>query len=422
MENYPLIYSVFLRNFHPHNPVEALCDYVETLKKLHISHIWFLPHYPIGKRYRKGLLGSPYAIQNYKKVDPNIGSLDHFIKMIQYLKDKGFKIIIDIVFHHVSPDNPLARNEKFILQEFNQSELSHSWSDIVKLNLDNQELQDKLIDVLLYWRDIGIDGFRCDVASLIPMKFWEKAENVLIKHGYTLSFFLAETISYDFYQKYYSSFTHYSGEMELAQIFQYLYAYNSYFFWQLLLQKNMTINEFIRILNFKNQLYGRVSKKCFFTENHDMPPIASYLTDRQNLLWNFFFLMQPGAFMIYNGQELGLKDKISLFDSSPIAWDKGESQFLSWYTRMIQFRNNHILKESKSYLTQISPYVVKQEIYTNKDKKLVVYYNFHCEGTVISTKISESAFHNIFDDQMILIHNSKLAIQPYQAIVIEPTK
>ena len=105
-----VIYSVFVRNHTPEGTFEALRKDLPRIKELGADIVWLLPIHPIGKAERKGCLGSPYAIQDYRGINPEYGSLDDFKRLVDDIHGLGMRCIIDVVYNHTSPDSWLAEH------------------------------------------------------------------------------------------------------------------------------------------------------------------------------------------------------------------------------------------------------------------------------------------------------------------------
>jgi glycosidase len=403
------------------HPIERLIQHIPVLKSLDIDTLWFLPFHPTGIEKRKGKLGSPYAIRDYKQIDSTIGSMQQLEDLINILKRNGFKIIMDLVFHHASPDNKIFKNKSFIHRDFLQSRLSSTWGDIVKFNFDQKELYVILLDIMKFWVEKGVDGFRCDVAPFVPIDFWEMAADNLNSNKDMNRLFLAETLSLDFYLNHVDSNTTFSSDVQISGQFSYLYAYNAYYMWQKYLAGHISTGEWVRYLNLENQLWGIPSKLCYFIENHDTPPARSYLTIPQWKIWLFFFLMQPGAFLIYNGQEYGLTRKISLFDPDPIRWEQGDEELVKWCQQIFPEKEKMITKSSLSFLYEEGPYLIHQKI-INPEQTIHIYYNFSSRGYVIHVPFQEYTFSNLFDNRHYFVHNQKVNLPGYTALLISEDK
>ena len=102
-----VIYSVFLRNHTHEGSFRALISDLERIRSLGVDIIWLMPIHPIGEVHRKGNLGSPYAIRDYRAVNPEYGTLDDFKALVDAIHSRGMRCIIDVVYNHTSPDSVL---------------------------------------------------------------------------------------------------------------------------------------------------------------------------------------------------------------------------------------------------------------------------------------------------------------------------
>ena len=169
------LYSIFVRNFGGN--FAAVERDLPRLKSLGVDAIWLLPIHPIGTDKRKGSLGSPYAISDYRAINPEFGTMDDFVRLCDAVHQNGMKLLIDVVFHHTSPDSVLVKTHpEYFYRKPDGSFGNHvgEWTDIIDFDFDAPGLWDELIDTLCFWAQY-VDGFRCDVAPMVPLAFWERA-------------------------------------------------------------------------------------------------------------------------------------------------------------------------------------------------------------------------------------------------------
>ena len=100
-----LIYQVYVRNYSEEGTFKSLEDDLERIKELGVDYIYILPIHPIGKKNRKGSLGSPYSIKDYYGINPELGTLDDFKSLIHRVHELDMKLMMDIVFNHTSYDS-----------------------------------------------------------------------------------------------------------------------------------------------------------------------------------------------------------------------------------------------------------------------------------------------------------------------------
>jgi Alpha amylase, catalytic domain/Glycosyl hydrolases family 2, sugar binding domain len=178
-----IIYEVYLRSFSKEGTLKALESRIPELKKLGVTVVWLMPIHPVGNIHRKGSLGSPYSVQDYYAINPEFGTLDDFKSLVNTVHQQGMKVIIDLVANHTAWDNPMLKEHPEWYTHNASGKIippNPDWTDVADLNYNNQELRKYMITMMKYWvRDIGIDGYRCDVAELVPTDFWETAAKEL---------------------------------------------------------------------------------------------------------------------------------------------------------------------------------------------------------------------------------------------------
>ena len=149
-----VIYSVFVRNHTKEGTFQALEGDLDRLRALGTDIVWLMPIHPIGKEGRKGTLGSPYAIRDFRGINPEYGTLGDFMHLVGEIHKRGMKCIIDVVYNHTSPDSILATGhpEFFLRDEAgNPTRKVADWSDVVDLDYSNRELWKYQIETLKIW-------------------------------------------------------------------------------------------------------------------------------------------------------------------------------------------------------------------------------------------------------------------------------
>lgn len=198
-----VVYQVYPRSFADHDgdgvgDLPGITSRVGYLKALGVDAVWLSPFYP------SALADGGYDVDDYRDVDPLLGTLDDFDAMVAALHDAGIKLIIDIVPNHTSnrhrwfqealaaaPGSP-AR-ERYHFRDGtgpDGSEPPSDWPSIFggpawhrvpdgqwylhlfapeqpDLNWDNPEVREDFLSTLRFWSDRGVDGFRIDVAHAL---------------------------------------------------------------------------------------------------------------------------------------------------------------------------------------------------------------------------------------------------------------
>ena len=173
------IYEVNIRQITPEGTFKAFEKHLDRLHDMGVKTLWFMPIYPISVKDRKGSLGSYYAIQDYKKVNPQFGTLEDWKHLVDKAHSKGFYVIIDWVANHTGADHNWLQThpEFYVLDSITHQPIApFDWTDVRKLNYKNNALRDSMKASLHYWvKETNIDGFRCDVAAEVPASFWCKS-------------------------------------------------------------------------------------------------------------------------------------------------------------------------------------------------------------------------------------------------------
>ena len=175
-----VIYEVNTRQYTDSGTFSEFASHIPRLAELGVDILWFMPIHPISELNRKGELGSYYAVADYKGVNPEFGDLDDFRAMVDSAHAAGMKVIIDWVPNHTGCDNPWVTEhpEYYRLNDDGQMYGPFDWTDVYQLDYSKPELRLAMIDAMQYWiREAGIDGFRCDVAGMVPVDFWNAARD-----------------------------------------------------------------------------------------------------------------------------------------------------------------------------------------------------------------------------------------------------
>ncbi|MBN2236480.1 MAG: alpha-amylase family protein, partial [Bacteroidales bacterium] len=306
----------------------------------------------------KGKAGSPYAITDYYDVHPDLAEnaatrMQEFEELVQRTHDLGLKVIIDFVPNHVSREYQSSTKPKPVMDfganddttkafhsqnnfyYFPDDELhlpfenhykekpakvsgndvfsaypsTNDWYETIKLNYgkdysNNQNYFDpipntwfKMLDILQFWSNKGIDGFRCDMAEMVPVEFWAWVIPQ-VKALKANMLFIAEIYNTHAYQSY----------IEIGR-FDYLYdKVGLYDTLRNLIDGKQTAQSITSLWQSQNGLENHLLR---FLENHDEQRIASafFASNPWKAIPAFFLLasMHSTPFLIYSGQEFGEK-------------------------------------------------------------------------------------------------------------------
>ena len=332
-----VIYEAFPRCHGQTGTFKDVIADTERIHSLGVDILWIMPHYPIGKKGRKGSIGCPYAIRDYRAIDPNLGSVADFEELISATHEVGLKLMIDVVFNHTSRDSVLLRDHPEWFYRDHEGELAtkvSDWSDVFDLDYRHQDLWKKQIDTLAYWLEMGVDGFRCDVAPLVPLSFWAQVDQEL--SAIRKPIWLAESVYPSFVRLLRRSGHICHSDPELHSVFDLTYDYDGFSQLDLVLNRKLDLHHFIHHLDLQEALYPQRALKLRFLENHDQLRIASRISNHNRLLhWTLFYLMLPGTALVYAGQEFAATIQPSLFESA-YPFNRNNSDFNESFHEMLQ--------------------------------------------------------------------------------------
>lgn len=320
-----VIYSIYVRNHTPEGTFQAIEPDLQRIKAMGTDIIWFMPIHPIGIKNKKGSLGCPYAIQDYRKVNPSYGTMEDFKHLVDEIHRLGMKCMIDVVYNHTSPDSWLVEHHSEYFYKKPDGSLGNQvgdWTDIVDLDYKNQELWPYQIETLKMWAEI-VDGFRCDVASLVPIEFWLKAKDAVeeIRPG---AIWLAESIEIGFITYLRSCGVLAHSDSQMYEAFDMCYPYDIWNYFEAYLDGTGSLENYVHTINLQEGIYPDNYIKIRCLENHDRDRIMSKLSGLDEL-YNFtaFNYFQKGTAFIYAGQEYANTTTPSLFEIDRIDRDTG---------------------------------------------------------------------------------------------------
>ena len=176
------IYEVNVRQYTKEGTLASFALHLPRLADMGVTVLWFMPITPISIKGRLGTLGSYYACSDYTSINSEFGTEQDFIAVVHAAHALGMKVVIDWVANHTGQDHVWTRsNPNFYMQDSHGNFTERNgWSDVIDLNYDNQDMRAAMIEAMRYWvATVGIDGFRCDMAHLVPLNFWVEARQAL---------------------------------------------------------------------------------------------------------------------------------------------------------------------------------------------------------------------------------------------------
>jgi len=327
------IYQIFVRNYSESGTFEAALPALDAASRLGFDIIYLTPIHPSGHVSMKGMLGSPYAISDYRAVDPALGGESGFRRFLDAAHARGLKLIIDVVYNHTSPDSVLVRDHPEWFWKGPAGVPAPrvpDWSDVVDLDYSHRDLWDYQIETLELWARLGVDGFRCDVASLVPVTFWAEARRRLAAIHPCL--WLAESVHKEFVALMRSRGFYAACDAELHQAFDISYDYDARTELEAAWAGTGPLAAYLHHLSLQNCMLPATAIKARFLENHDQTRAAHHFgTGARLRAWTLFAMLLDGAFLAYMGQERAIAHRPGLFDHDPVNWAQGDASFEAWF-------------------------------------------------------------------------------------------
>ena len=313
-----VLYECNVRQFSAEGNFAGVKQQVPRLKELGIDILWLMPIFPIGKERRKGELGSPYSVRDYTSINPDFGTLDDLKSLVKLVHEHDMKIILDWVPNHSSwdavwkekhPEYYTKYNGDFTVPLNERGEPIDDWSDVCDLDYNNPALRKAMTEAMQYWvRECDIDGYRVDMAGLVPNDFWTALRPAL--DSLKPVFMLAE---WQDEPKHFES------------------CFNANYGWKWkditkdIWNGRQTPHALDTLLEHLNEYYPEHYYQLYFTQNHDENSWAgseSELYGASADAFNVLAFTWQGLPMIYDGQEENTTFRLDFFKRMPIRWKK----------------------------------------------------------------------------------------------------
>ncbi|HEY4876437.1 MAG TPA: alpha-amylase family glycosyl hydrolase [Puia sp.] len=395
------IYEVNLRQYTTEGSFDTFAKSLPRLRDMGIEILWFMPVTPISIEKRKGTLGSYYACADYTNTNSEFGTIDEFKNLVSAAQKSGFKVIIDWVANHTGWDHRWTKEHPdYYLKDANGNFTERNgWDDVIDLNYDNPELRKAVIAAMKFWIDeCAIDGFRCDMAHLVPLNFWIEARTELDQSKKL--FWLAECEVADYHQAFDATYTwrwmHKTEEFARHQT-------DINGLWDLLMQYD---NEF-----------PQSAFRAYFTSNHDEnswngTEYEKYGPAAKNLA--VFCCMWNGLPLIYSGQELPNYKRLKFFDKDAIEWT-GNYELHDFYKTLLNLRkqNPALRAGDNNVVTHKLQTNTNDKVFSffrkNGNNEVLVILNFSSEQIALEIQDAtlQGSFINVFDNSSVDFTASK---------------
>lgn len=324
-----VIYEVNIRQYTEEGTLNAFSQHLPRLREMGVDILWLMPIFSIGVQRRKGSLGSPYSIMDYKEVNPDFGTMENFRNLVNKAHALGMKVVLDWVANHTSFDHVwTVEHPEWYTKDDHGNTIypdGTDWTDVADLNYDNKSMRKAMIAAMKYWiQEYDIDGYRCDVAGFVPDDFWKEAIKSIqsVKHVFMLAEWEDPKMHKDgFHMTYGWNLHHVMNRVAKGEKG-----------WQMLDETQSK-----ELIEYPADAY-----RMYFTTNHDENSWNGTTKERLGGMADamaVYSFTARGMPLIYSGQEAGLNKRLRFFDKDTIDWSHLSKA--TFYSSLIKLKHHN---------------------------------------------------------------------------------
>lgn len=384
------IYQINTRQFTAEGTFAAAAEHLPRLKELGVSILWLMPVQPIGELNRKGSLGSPYSVRDYYGVNPELGTADDLRAFVAAAHQQGFRVILDWVANHTAWDCTLVTDHPEWYARDYKGDLTPTpwwdWDDIVDLDYRVPGLRQYMTEAMVHWvREFDLDGFRCDVAGFVPTDFWATARRELERVKPV--FLLAEWESRDLHRAAFDMSYAWSWNEQLHAI-----------------AMGEADLELLRIFySWDLKAWPDDSIRMMFVSNHDKNAWEGTEYEQFGEAVEAAIVLSVvgrGMPLVHNGQEAGLRRRLSFFERDPIEWR--DHPMADFYRRLIALRRDTPALWSGSWGSHMvpvpndAPRQVLSFVRSDERHRVLALFNF--SASPVETRLGEDLYPGHYRD------------------------
>ena len=363
-----IIYQIYPRSFCDSNgdglgDIPGITSKLDYLKELGVNCVWLSPVYDSPQE------DNGYDISNYKDIYKPFGTLDDFKVMLNEMHKRGIRLIMDLVVNHTSSEHPWFKSaikdknspyrDYYIIKKGKKSgkKPPNNWSGFFAekawekiddenyylhlfakgqpdLNWENPKVREEVKDVLRFWLDMGVDGFRCDVITLISKDQRFKSVFPTIAIAGKQYYINGPRLHEYLHELYVDVLSHYDcmtvGETvlsslddakllvapereELSMVFNFDHTDTDNYFGAKWFYRKFNLKRLKKVVNKWQRGLFNEGWNSLFIENHDQRRCVGrfgtddkkYRYESSTMLGTTYFFLQGTPF-IYQGQEIGM--------------------------------------------------------------------------------------------------------------------
>ena len=408
------IYEVNIRQYSDEGTIVEFQKHLPRLKEMGVDILWLMPVFPVGELNRKGSLGSYYAVKDYKNINPEFGNIEDLKNLVKEAHKLGMHVILDWVANHSAWDNPWATEHPEWYQHDDSGKFvsPFDWSDVIAFDYSNPVMRDSMVDALKFWlTEADVDGYRCDVAGMVPTDFWDNARDQM--ETIKPVFMLAEDED---------------NPDLLRKAFDMNYSWKLHHIMNDIAKGEKNANDIWDYITWNDSVYPSNAYRMYFTSNHDENSWNGTVQERMGDAGEAMAILSytiPGMGLVYSGQEAGLDKRLRFFEKDTINWDNMVYENL--YTKL-----NNLKKHNKALwngenggsmtrLNDGSNQYVFAFIREKEGDKVITIINLSNkpQEIVIDLDIESGKYKNVFSgEELVISKNDNFELLPWAYLVL----
>lgn len=404
-----VIYQINTRQYSKEGTFKAVERDLDRIKSLGVDILWFMPIHPIGEAKRKGSLGSPYAVKDFQAVNPSLGTLQDFKSLVDAAHSKDMKVIIDWVANHTAWDNDLISTHPEWYTRNSEGAMQHppdtDWLDVADLDYSKEGLRAYMTESLLYWvKEVGIDGYRCDVAGMVPTDFWNAVRPKL--DAVKPVFMLAEWQDSTLHE----------------------YAFDASYAWrwkeimQDIVKGKADASDIAGYYDDHQKNWPKDSMRMAYTENHDQNSWDGSTGEIYGEALEAAMVLSfvgEGIPLIYNGQEAGNQKRLEFFEKDLINWGRHPHKDL--ITKLTSLKENNSVLWNGAWGEPLEALKTSNDkdvfSFVRKDNKSAIVAVFNLSDKKVDVSFSDTTQNG---DYRLFVTNEVVSITPETKLTLEP--
>lgn len=408
--------------------LQGVIDRADHLEELGINAIYFTPIFEATTNHK-------YDTKDYMKVDPHFGTNEKLKELVEACHKRGIRVLLDAVFNHCGYSFPpyvdvLEKGEQSVYKDwFHVREFplrvvegiptfdTFAFTPMMpKLNTENPEVKQYLLDVARYWiEEVGIDGWRLDVANEVDHQFWREFRQT-VKAVNPDAYILGEM--------FHEGMMWLQGDQfDAVMNYPFTYAMHDFF-----AERCIDGVQFAQAIEHQLASYPQQANEVMFNllDSHDTARLLTLCSNdkRRMKLAALFQLTFLGTPCIYYGDEVGLDGENDPGCRKCMEWDKEkqDQELLDYYKRMIKLRHEHAALRTGSFrflYAKEQDQVIAYER-ADEEEQFVIVVNNGTRRRSVRLPMAAGEWMQIFSETKVEVSTKKttITIEPMSAIIL----